>query len=62
MTPLQPKLFPAVIPAEPERALEAFHHPYAYAAARESAIESPPPASARSGRRRALARGCFVAE
>jgi hypothetical protein len=23
-----------VIPAEPERALEAFHHPYAYAAAR----------------------------
>ena len=22
-----------VIPAEPERALEAFHHPYAYAAA-----------------------------
>jgi hypothetical protein len=25
-----------VIPAEPERALEAFHHPYAYAAARNS--------------------------
>jgi hypothetical protein len=24
-----------VIPAEPERALEAFHHPYAYAAAHE---------------------------
>jgi hypothetical protein len=23
-----------VIPAEPERALDAFHHPYAYAAAR----------------------------
>jgi hypothetical protein len=25
-----------VIPAEPERALEAFHHPYAYAAAHSS--------------------------
>jgi hypothetical protein len=24
-----------VIPAEPERALEAFHHPYAYAAAQK---------------------------
>jgi hypothetical protein len=24
-----------VIPAEPERALEAFHHPYAFAGARE---------------------------
>jgi hypothetical protein len=29
-----------VIPAEPERALDTFHHPYAYAAAhRESASE-----------------------
>ena len=32
-----------VIPAEPERALEAFYHPYAYAAARSALPQSAEP-------------------
>ena len=32
-----------VIPAEPERALEAFYHPYAYAAARSAFPQSAEP-------------------
>ena len=32
-----------VIPAEPERALEAFYHPYAYAAAHSALPQSAEP-------------------
>jgi hypothetical protein len=39
-----------VIPAAPERALETFHHPYAYAT-NDSVIERPAPVESRASRR-----------
>jgi len=40
---------PIVIPAEPERALEAFHHPYAYVAAHSALPLAAEPLAAYQG-------------
>src|SRR6266516_3136370 len=42
---------PTVIPAEPERALEAFHHPYAYAATHSVLALAAEPLAAYQSRR-----------